>query len=402
MDSNGFRFEYHPGTVRYGPGSVADLGDELADLKFDRALVVSGQTVGRTEAVIGPVRDGLGDRLANVFAETTTERRLDTALDVADRVNELNADVVVGLGGGSSLDVATVAAVLAATDRSRARVYETFAETGTVPLPDEPVVPMVAVPTTLAGADLSPGAGSTLTADLSPDGERVHGGVDDPRLMPAAVFADPDLVSTTPENVLLASAMNGFDKGIESLYSHRATPFTDATAVRGLNLLRAGLPALGAERRDEGTIGRVVTGNLLVQYGGAQPAGRTMSIIHAFGNGLSKGYDLQQGAAHAVAAPHALRYVFDRVDGRRNLLARALGVPIDSDPDDVAEVIIAAVVEIRDALGLPSRLRDVPGPEREDFDRIAKAIAGNRFMSNTPPGLDPTAEEMAQVLEKIW
>jgi alcohol dehydrogenase len=402
MDSDGFRFEYHPGTIRYAPGSVADLGDELAGLDCDRALVVSGETVGTREAVIGPVRDGLGDRLVDVFAGTTPERRLDTALDVADRVNELDAGVVVGLGGGSSLDVATVAAVLAATDRSRERVYETFAEAGTVPLPDEPAVPMVAVPTTLAGADLSPGAGSTLTSDLSPDGERVHGGVDDPGLMPAAVFADPELVATTPESVLLASAMNGFDKGIESLYSYRATPFTDATAMRGLNLLRAGLPALGVGRRDEGTMERVVTGNLLVQYGGAQPAGRTMSVIHAFGNGLSKGYDLQQGAAHAIAAPHALQYVFDRVDGRRHLLAEALGVPVDSDPDDVAEVVIAAVVELKNALGLPSRLRDVPGPEREEFDRVAEAVAGNRFMANTPSGLDPTPEEMAQVLEKMW
>jgi alcohol dehydrogenase class IV len=402
MNDSGFRFDYAPGTIRCGTGCVADLGDELAAIDAERALVVTGRTVGTTEAVIGPVRDGLGDRLVDVFAETTPERRLDTALDVADRIQEDSVDVVVGLGGGSSLDVATVASVLATADRPRERVYETFRETGTVPLPDDDIVPMIAVPTTLAGADLSPGAGSTLTADISPDGERVHGGVDDARLMPAAVVADPELIATTPDSVLLASAMNGFDKGVESLYSHRATPVTDATAIRGLSLLRVGLPALGAGERDPGTMERVVEGNLLVQYGTAQPAGRTMSLIHAFGNGLSKGYDLQQGAAHAIAAPHVLRYVFDRVDGRRNLLAQALGVPVDDDPEAVAAGVIAAVTELRDAIGLPARLRDVPGPDRDEFPTVAAAIADNRFMANAPAGVDPTEDEMEAVLDALW
>jgi alcohol dehydrogenase len=147
---------------------------------------------------------------------------------------------------------------------------------------------------------------------------------------------------------------------------------------------------------------RVVVGTLLVQYGAAQPAGRTMSIVHAFGNALSKGYDLQQGAAHAVAVQGALRYVFDGVDGRRNLLASALGVPVDSDPDAVAEAVIDAVVELRNALGLPSRLRDVPGPDREAFPRVADAVVANRFVANAPTGLDPTAEEMVAVLDAMW
>jgi alcohol dehydrogenase len=72
--------------------------------------------------------------------------------------------------------------------------------------------------------------------------------------MTAARFADPNLVATTPSNVLLASAINGFDKGIETLDSHRATPLTDATGSRGLKILHTSLPAPGSGRREGRTM----------------------------------------------------------------------------------------------------------------------------------------------------
>lgn len=402
MDTETFRFAYQPGTIRFGGGCVADLGSELAEIDAERALVVTGKTVGTNDAVVGPVREGLGERLVDVFAGTTPESRLDTAFDIADEIVARDVDVVVGLGGGSSLDVATVATVLAAADLPRTAVYETFAEKGTIPIPDDPILPMVAIPTTLAGADLSTGAGMTLTRDLSPSGERVDGLVDDPRLMPSAVFADPEIVATTPSSVLHASAMNGFDKGIESLYSHLRNPITDAAATRGLELLQSGLPALGRGRRDAETMERVVVGNLLVLYGAAQHDGRTMSIIHAFGNGLAKGYDVQQGVAHAIAAPHALDYVFEQVDGRRHLMGDALGVPASLDDEHVARANVDAVTTVRDALDLPSRIRDVDGPKPEEFPEVAEAISRNGKMQNGPRDLDPTTAEIESLLEAMW
>ncbi|MCU4742508.1 iron-containing alcohol dehydrogenase family protein [Natronoglomus mannanivorans] len=398
-DDPSFRFEYDPAILRAGPGCVDDLETELATQGFDRALVVCGSTVGSTPAVIDPVTEGLGDRLAGVFAETTPEKRLETAVDGLERLRAVEADVLVSLGGGSSLDTAKVISVLAASNRSPDVLGRELADTGTIAVPDDGLPPIVAIPTTLAGADLSMVAGVTASPSSGLVDEEASGGVGDPQLMPAAVFADPELVATTPRSVLAASAMNGFDKGIETLYARNATPITDATAIRGLEKLHDGLLAFGRGSDDDETFGTLVEGILLVQYGISRPGESTLSIIHAFGHGLTRTYDVQQGAAHAIVAPAVLEYLFEHVDGRRELLAEALGV---SEAAESAEVIVDAVDDIGDALGLPSRLRDVDGPDRSEFPDVAEAILADGMMENVPAGLEPTAEEIEGVLERAW
>ncbi|GAB3666027.1 iron-containing alcohol dehydrogenase family protein [Halopiger thermotolerans] len=403
-----FRFEYHPATIRFGAGCVAALEDELERLGLERALVVCGSTVGDTPVVIEPVKSGLGDRLAGVFDETTPKKRLSTALDGVARADAEDADALVAVGGGSSLDVATVMSVLAARDRSAAALAEELEETGTIAVPDDAaLLPILTVPTTLAGADLSQVAGVTAAPDSSPVGAAIGGGISDPRLMPEAAFYDPELVATTPDSVLAGSAMNGFDKGVETLYAANATTVTDATARHGLEKLEDGLRAFGAgdpDGRDTGTYETILEGIVLVQYGVSRPEGTTLSIIHAFGHALSRTYEVQQGAAHAVVAPHVLEYLFERedagaIDARSGLLANALGV---DEAADHGAAVVEAVAEIRDALELPAKLRNVDGPQPEEFEGVAGDVLADRFMENAPPGLEPTAEEIEGILESAW
>jgi alcohol dehydrogenase class IV len=192
--------------------------------------------------------------------------------------------------------------------------------------------------------------------------------------------------------------MNGFDKGLETVYARNGTPITDGTALRGLRLLSRGLPALGAGDRDEDTLHDAIVGTILVQYGASRADGTTLSIIHAFGHGLARGYDIQQGAAHGVIAPHAVRDIFDAVDGRRDELAEALGADPDRPP---ADAVVDVVADIRDALDLPGRLRDTAIP-REDLPAIAAAVVDDGFMPNRPRGYDPDAEDIEAVLERAW
>jgi alcohol dehydrogenase class IV len=391
-----FRFAYDPGTIVYGHDCITDLETELARLDCERVLVVTGETVGTTSAVIDPVREGIGDRLTDTFAETTPDKRLTTTLDGAERMREEDIDAVVSLGGGSSLDMAEIMSVIAAGDRSREAVRSEFVETGTITVPSEELVPIIAVPTTLAGADLSVVAGITERTD-----ELIRGGVFDGRLMPAALFYDPALIETTPHEVLCASAMNGFDKGIESLYARNATPVTDSTASHGLSLLGRGLPCLGAGERDEETLHDAIVGTMLVQYGASKEDGTTLSLIHAFGHGIARGYAVQQGGAHGIIAPHALEFLFERVDGQRDLLADALGVE-SADADEMAEAVVRAVADIRDALDLPTNLRSIEDMTEEDLPDIASDVHSDGFMANTPTGLDATEEDLEEVLREAW
>lgn len=388
-----FSFDHCGSQYVYGRGTVHRLGQLLADHGLERALVVTGTHVGSNEEVMTPVRRGLGDRVAAVFDQTTPEKLADTAYDGIEVMRDVDPDVLIGLGGGSSLDIARQMSVFAADGRSLAAFRDAaLAGDPEPPDPDEPPTPVVVVPTTFAGADVSSGGSiEVLSAGDSPSGQpvRVSGSVS-----PIAMIYDPDLFDTTPFGPLAGSAMNGFDKGIETLYARDATPITDATAIRGLRFLTDALPRLGD---DPGAMDRAVAGIVLVQFE------RRTSIVHAFGHGFSYRYDLQQGVAHAVIVPHVLRYLFRKVDARRELLADGLGVDDSGMSDDqLAEAIVTEVEAVRDALDLPTRLRDLDGVAADHLPAIAEFVLDDRGMARVPTGLDPTADDLEGILRNAW
>ncbi|MFC4553183.1 iron-containing alcohol dehydrogenase family protein [Halorussus sp. GCM10023401] len=399
-----FEYEYRGCDIVYGRGCVDRLGAYLADRGLERALVVCGSNVGANDDLMEPIRDGLGDRLAGVFDGTTPDKRAESAFEVIDAMRDRDADALVGVGGGSSLDIARQASAFAADGRSLADL-RTAARDGEVDSlaadrdPDDRP-PVVVIPTTFAGADVSAGGSiEVLPADESPTGHPVSARGS---AMPVADFADPELFETTPTSALAGSAMNGFDKGIETPYARDADPVSDATAVHGLRLLTDALPRVvgddagGTEASDPEAMDRAVVGSLLVQLD------RKVSVVHAFGHGFARRYDIQQGAVHAAVVPHVLRYLFSKVDASRDLLATGLGIDPEGRSDEVAEAVVERLEEFRDALGAPARLRDLPETQREDLPAIAEFVVDDPPMARAPEGLDPTAEAIEAVLREAW
>jgi alcohol dehydrogenase class IV len=391
--SKAFEFDYRGSDIAYGRGRIRRLGERLEGYGLERALVVTGSHVGENPGVMEPLSAGLGDRLAAVFDETTPQKLGETVFEGIEAMRRAEPDVIVGVGGGSSLDIARQMSVFAA-DSGSLSDYRAAAERGELepPDPDEPLTPVVVVPTTFAGADISTvGSVEILGPETSPTGQPIRTGGS---VAPAAMVYDPDLFETTPTGALAGSAMNGFDKGIETLYARDATPVTDATAIRGLRLLREALPRLPD---DPEAMERAVVGIVLVQFD------RRVSIVHAFGHGFAERYDLQQGLVHAVVVPHVLRYLFEHVDARRELLAEGLGIETESmDGDATAEAILEAVTAVRDSLDLPTRLRELDPVREEDLPAIARAIRADSGMANAPEALDPTADELEAVLREAW
>lgn len=391
-----FTFEYHGSDLVYGRESIAGIGDQVGDHGFDRALIVCGSNVGANEQLMDPIRTGLGDRLAGVFAETTPDKFAKTAAEGVEAMGSVDADVLVAVGGGSSLDVARLMAILESDGRSYDDLRTEAADTGRVaPLrsTDEPT-PLVVVPTTFAGADISAGGSlEVLDAEESPTNQPVRVGTDDPRASPVAMVYDPDLFETTPAGPLAGSAMNGFNKGIETIYTRYATPITDGTAVHGLRLLQDGFPRLG---KDPVAMDRAVTGIILVQYE------RKSAIIHAFGHGFSRRYPVQQGDVHAIVVPHVLRYVFSEVDARRSVIGAGLGLDPGESPEVLAEAIVDRVSEVRDSLGRPTRLRELDAVDRGDFPAVAEFIHADGPMARNPTGLAPTVADIEGILDEAW
>lgn len=383
----------HCGTeLRFGRGAVDRLADLLSARGLDRALVVTGTNVGANPAVMAPVRAGLGERMVGVFDETTPAKRAETAFAGIEAMHDVAADVIVGVGGGSSLDIARQMSAFESDGRSMA-AFTAAARDGAVEPPSvEDPTPVVVIPTTFAGAAVSSGGSiELLSVEESPTADpiRTSGSV-----RPIAVIDDPALYETTPTGALAGSAMNGFNKGLETIYANDASAITDATAVRGLGLLTDALPRLGETSQ---VMDRAVAGSLLVQFE------RTTNVIHAFGHGFARRYDVQQGIAHAIMAPHVLRYLLERVDGRRTVLAEGLGIEGESmDDDALAETIVASVESVRDSLALPDRLRDIEAVSEADLPAIARFVHDDAPMARAPPGLDPTVAELEAVLRAAW
>ncbi|QKY20083.1 iron-containing alcohol dehydrogenase [Halolamina sp. CBA1230] len=402
MNDRQFTLDYDPGEIRFGRGAAGDLGDLLAARGLASALVVTGENVGANRDVMDPVEAGLGDALAGVFDETTPAKTLGAALAAAREVHETGAEAIVAVGSGSSLDTAKVASALGSY-ADPAAAAEHALDAGSVPVADDGhPTPVIAVPTTLAGADLSVigGVGLSLDADADPS-EIPSGGVSNRRLMPTALCYDPELFETTPRSMLTASAMNGFDKAVECCYSPHATPITDGTASRGLSLMRSGFGELTEDDPDPEQFDDAVAGVVCAQYGISTPGAYRASIIHAFGHGFSNDYDAHQGTVHGVLAPDVLRYVFSEVDGRRRLLAEALGVAEPSmDDDELAAAVVDAVAGVRDDLGLPSRLRAIDGLSRDDLSDIAEIIHDDGLFAEAP--VQPSVAEIEDVLEDAW
>lgn len=387
-----FEYDNAAGRIAFGRGTAADLGDLVDDMGGEHALVVCGEHVGANRDLMDPVEDGLGERYAGTFDGTTPDKSAAGAFDGVVAMAEHDADALVAVGGGSSIDLARAMRAIEADERDANDLREHAAETGSLPVPDGDLVSLVAVPTTLAGADLS--AGGSVTFDDGDD--KVVAGFSDPKLMPDALVYDPGLFETTPEGVLFGSAMNGFDKGLELPYARHASPLTDATALRGLTLMAEALPDLPASDAMDAAVAGVV----LVQYGQGHRGLGLLSAIHAFGHGLRE-EGVQQGIAHAVLAPPVLELLFSAVDGRRDALADALGVDAESS-DATAAAVVERVAKVRDSMGLPTKLRDLDDIERDALSDVARYIRDDATLQNGPEGFDPTVEKIEGTLEDAW
>lgn len=388
-----FTFDYYGRDIVYGRGCLDRLEPYLEERGLDSALVVCGSNVGANAELMEPLKAGLGDRLGGVFDRTTPDKRIETVYDGIDAMEATGADVLIGVGGGSSLDIARQCSVFEADGRS----LETFREMAREgrfepPEPDGPLTPLVVVPTTFAGADISSwSVVEVLSADESPTGQTVTGGG---AIESIGMFYDPNAFETTPMGALAGSAMNGFNKGLERIYSDQSTPITDGTAIRGVRMMQTGFPSLSDGPK---AMERSVIGIVLVQFV------RRLSVIHAFAHGYTRRYPVQQGEIHGILAPHVLRYIFDRVEGRRSVVAESLG--IDPEPlsdEEISEAIIEEVEAVRDSLDLPTRLRELDPLPDDDFRPTAEYIMDDAPLAQGPEDLEPTVDEIESVLRDAW
>lgn len=370
--SEAFGFE---GTaVRVGPGCMAEAAG-LCQAFPGRVLVVVGQEAMR--------RQGHLDRLlaalpagTQVVAGIPVNPGFEAVQELADRLVADGVAVLVALGGGSVLDAAKAARVVAGSGLG---VRELLARAE----PRRAGVPgLVLIPTTCGtGSEVTPFA---TVWDLEA-GRKFS--LDGPALRATGALVDPELTRQLPEDLLRQTAGDALTHACEALWARRATPLSDAHAGEAIRRLRHGLDRIRAAPGDPEGRGQLAWGSLLA--GMAISTTRT-AAAHALSYRLTMQHRVPHGVAVASLLPHVLRETWPGLEtGRRIRLAAAFEVVADEAlPDTVAAFL--------EGHGLVRPLGDILADPGERHALVAAADVPGRLDNHCVP-LDGAA--LARVLE---
>jgi maleylacetate reductase len=333
-----------PARVVFGVGALAKLPEELDRLGAKRALVLS--TPEQTQSAES-VQRALGARAAGLYDKAVMHVPIDIAEDARRVARELGADACVTVGGGSTTGLGKAIALTS-------------------------TLPILAVPTTYAGSEMTPIYG------ITEGGAKKTGR--DVRVLPKAVIYDPNLTLSLPPGLSAASGMNAIAHAVEALYSHEGNPIISLMAEEGIRALAGSLPRILENPKDltarsEALYGAWLCGIVLGSAG--------MGLHHKLCHVLGGSYNLSHAETHSIVLPHAVRYNQDAAPDAMRRIERALG----------GSNAASAIFDLEKTLKLPLRLADI-GMKEADLERAAR-------IATEAPYPNPRKVEYAGVLELL-
>jgi alcohol dehydrogenase class IV len=383
-----------PTDTVFGWGCAAEVGPRAAQAGFGRALLVTDPGVrgaGLTRSVEASLRRA--GIVYHLFDAVSPNPREAEAEACHATLADVQADVLVAVGGGSVIDAAKVAGVLR-TNGGRARDWCPTVGGRT---PPTPCLSLYALPTTTGtGSEVSGGA--ILTFNFA--GRMSKNGIGN--CQPALALLDPELVVNLPAPVLAASGLDALSHATESYVSPRASLFTRAFSAQAIRTIASALPAARTAAGATGADRRPVMEAMLyaANLAGRSMMGRT-GQVHAISRAVSAFYDTVHGLTNAVLLPVVLGY---HEPALRALLAEVgylMGDPEcapGADPAAAAARTIDAIVRLREALDAPARLRDL-GIPREALPQIAAEALLTEQSQNPRPA---TEADLLAICERAW
>jgi len=350
-------FDYQPRTrVVFAPGAVQRLGDLVRELGGQRVLLVSDQGLGSAghpqRAMDVLSQAGLHVTLFDEVQPNPTTDDVDRGLAVA---RAAQIDLIIGLGGGSSMDCAKGINFLL----TNGGVMSDYKGTGHA---SRPMLPMVAVPTT-AGTG-SEAQSYALIADSRTNMKMACG---DPKASCRVALLDPELTLSMPAAVTAATGVDALSHAVESYVCTRRNTISILFAEQAFQLLERGLPQVLAAPRDLAARSEMLLGAHLA---GAAIENSMLGGTHALANPLSANCGLTHGVAIGVMLPHVVRHNAQSVNGLYGRLANLAGL-CDAGDARAGERLADHLRQLVALSALPVRLSDC-GVDRKLFAVMAR------------------------------
>jgi len=308
--------------VVFGTGALKHLAREIEELGAQRALVLcTPEQRGQAERVAAL----LGERAAGIFDKAVMHVPIETARQAREEARRLQADCAVAIGGGSTTGLGKAIAL----------------DSG---------LPIIAVPTTYAGSEMTPIYGLT-EGGLKKTGK-------DARVLPRSVIYDPELSRTLPVGLSVTSGINAIAHAAEGLYAFDANPIMSLMAEEGIAALGRALPGIRREAQDmearsDALYGAWLCGSVLGNVG--------MALHHKLCHTLGGSFNLPHAEVHTVVLPHALAYNAASAPQAMRRIERALKAPEGT-------TAAQAVFDLARDNGAPVALKDI-GMQAADLDR---------------------------------
>jgi alcohol dehydrogenase class IV len=367
-----------PADVRFGAGRVSEVPEALAGLGATRVLVITGRTTSRADAVRSALTEA---GISSIAFGVATEPSIDRVGAAIALLAEAGCDAVLGFGGGSAIDVAKAAAVLATSGTDPLEHLEVIGAGRPI---EKPGLPCVAVPTTA-------GTGSEVTRNSVLSGGGVKASLRSPLLLPKVAVVDPDLLVGVPKPTIAASGMDALSQLIEPLLSLRANPFTDALARDGIRRSARSLRRAYQEGMEDSGVREDL--GLASLFGGMCLANSGLGAVHglaaAAGAKLSAPHGAVCAAVLAAAMEVNLRALRDRAPDHPALRRMAEVATLGTDRSDATpEDAITWLQELTAALSIPG-LASYKLSENE-ISTVASAAQKASSMRGNPIELSDT------------
>ncbi len=373
-----------PNGLHFGFRTIDRVGEQARHLGGTQALLVTDATmvqIGYADLVRETLeREGIK---VDVFAKVDPEPHMETADALYEMVRQKNFDLVIGLGGGSSLDMSKLASVLATNEQ---RPMEIMREKKV----SKPALRKILIPTTS-------GTGSEVSMFFVVSAGRDKYTMGTPFAFPEVAIVDPGLTLTMPPLVTAISGMDALTHAIESLMNKLATPFSDALGLKAVELIAQYLRRAMADGRDAEARYHMSMGSTMAMMSLSISGGL---YAHSLSYALAMIRPLAHGMGCALSLPYTMAFNLQAVEGKLAMIARAMGEPIESiAPSAAAKRGVELVSELARDVKMPASLKEM-GYARADLYPMAEACVTRYPRINNPRPM--TREDCLSILEAMW
>jgi len=381
-------------TVRkifYGVNAVKEkLGEAAKDLGGKKTLIITDSGLIKTPLVdyVRRILEESGLEV-DVFSDVVPEPPLEIAEKAKDAVREGKYNLVVGLGGGSAMDVAKIAAVLA---DNLGNVEDYLAP----PIPahiEKHGVPKILIPTTAGtGAEVS-----DVSVFVKGNSKVV---VYSDHLMADTAIIDPIMTLTLPPKATASSGMDALSHAIESFMSRDSSPISEILSLGAVKLIFESLRIAyyrgeDIEARANMSLAALIAGIAFANTGASAVLG------HAIGLALGAKYNLPHGMSCAIILPYIVEFNAPSIPEKMRKLAEAIGLKCEKlNSKEIAEKVVSEIKNLMIDISIPTKISEIGADERDIPEIAEEAIKAQRLIRHNPRTVKK--EDIEMILRKAF